>query len=192
MPRFVLRSQVVAEVARIERHSRGRTVFVGIDGFGASGKTSLAAAVAAAIPRAEVVHVDDFSGPTLPEWDWRRFDEQLVTPLLAGRAARYQRWNWDRDAGGQWRVVPVGSVLVVEGVSSTRAEVRLSWDLTIWVDAPRDVRLARALERDGPAMLPRWLEAWMPSEAAYATRERPRERVDLVVDGFDAQQSAAT
>jgi uridine kinase len=79
--------------------------------------------------------------------------------------------------------VAPGRVLVVEGVSSTRSEVGLDWDLTVWVDAPRELRLARARRRDGEAMLARWLSDWMPSEERYAERERPRERVDLVVDG---------
>jgi uridine kinase len=100
-----------------------------------------------------------------------------------GRPARYQRWEWNWDAPGEWQDVPAGAVLVVEGVSSTRADLGAPWSLQIWVDAPREVRLARALERDGEAMLPLWLEVWMPSEEAYIARERPEERVDLVVDG---------
>jgi uridine kinase len=79
--------------------------------------------------------------------------------------------------------VPAGRIVVVEGVSSTRAEAGVPWDLTIWVDAPRDVRLNRALERDGPGMLRRWLDDWIPSEQRYAARENPRDRVDLIVSG---------
>jgi hypothetical protein len=45
------------------------------------------------------------------------------------------------------------------------------------------VRLARALERDGDGMLHRWLDDWIPSEEAYAARERPQERLDFIVSG---------
>jgi uridine kinase len=107
----------------------------------------------------------------------------VLAPLLAGRSARYQRWEWNRDEPAEWHDVPAGAVLVVEGVSSTRAELSAPWSLQLWVDAPREVRLARALERDGAAMLPHWVEVWMPSEEAYIARERPQERVDLLVDG---------
>jgi cytidylate kinase len=72
---------------------------------------------------------------------------------------------------------------VVEGVSSTRAELGAPWDLTVWVDAPREVRLRRARERDGAAMQRRWLDDWLPSEEAYAAREHPQDRVDLIVNG---------
>lgn len=182
-PRQVSRAEAAAEVADLAARLPDRTVFVGIDGFGASGKSSLADAIAASVSRATVVRVDDFSGPGVPEWDVPRFRAQLLAPLLAGRPARYQVWSWDLDAGSEWREVPPGRVVVVEGVSSTRAEADVPWDLTIWVDAPREVRLARALERDGEAMLRRWLDDWMPSEQAYAAREQPLERIDLVVNG---------
>ena len=185
MARPVSRAEAVAEAGRVAAAAVGRTVLIGVDGFGGAGKSSLSAMIAGAVPRAQVVHVDDFASPRIPEWDWPRFRAQLLLPLLAGQVARYQVWDWDRDAGGEWLDVAPGRPVVVEGVSSTRAEVGAPWALTMWVDAPRDVRLRRALERDGEALLPRWLADWMPSEDAYAARERPQDRVDLIVSGTD-------
>jgi uridine kinase len=180
MPRRVSRAGAVDEARRVAA-AGGR--FLGVDGRAGAGKTTLAAAIADAVPGAVVVHVDDFAGPLVPEWDWPRFASQVLEPLLAGHPARYQRWEWNRDEPAEWHDVPAGAVLVVEGVSSTRSEVAAPWALRIWVDAPRDVRLARAVERDGAAMLPHWLEVWMPSEEAYIARERPDQRADLVVGG---------
>jgi uridine kinase len=180
MPRPATRAEVIAAVAAL---APTRTSWIGIDGFGGAGKTTLAAAVAAAVPDVAVVHVDDFWGPSIAEWDWTRFREQVVTPLLAGRDARYQEWDWDVDRGGPWHSLPAGRRVVVEGVSATRAEAGVPWDLTVWVETPRETRLARALERDGPAAMARWHDEWIPSELAYAARQRPQQRVDLVVDG---------
>jgi uridine kinase len=182
-PRPASSADAIAAIRALDDAIPDRTVWVGVDGFGAAGKSSLAAAISAALGRVSVVHVDDFSGPRVREWDWERFAAQVARPLLGGRAARYQAWDWDRDAGGEWVDVRPGRLVVIEGVSSTRRDVGAPWDLTIWVEAPRDVRLARALERDGAELMPRWLEDWMPSEEAYAARERPQERVDLIVDG---------
>jgi uridine kinase len=179
-PRHADRNAAIAEIAALPR---GRAVFVGIDGFAGSGKSSLAAAASARVPGSVVVSIDDFAGPLVPEWDWARFNAQVVRPLLAGRAGRYQRWEWNRDEGAEWHDVPTGRLVIVEGVSCTRHEVIAPWQLTVWVDAPREVRLARALERDGAAMLPHWLEVWMPSEERYAAREEPMSRVDLIVSG---------
>jgi uridine kinase len=59
------------------------------------------------------------------------------------------------------------------------------WTLQVWVDTPRAMRLERALARDGAAMMSRWLDNWIPSEDAYVARERPQERVDLIVPGTE-------
>jgi uridine kinase len=178
-------AEAALEVARLAAAGHGRTVFVGIDGRAGTGKTRLAGMIADAVPEAVVVHVDDFAGPLVPEWDWPRFRDQVLAPLLDGRPARYQRWEWNRAEPAEWHDVPVGRLVVVEGVSSTRAELNAPWALQIWVDAPREVRLQRAVERDGPGMLRHWTEVWMPSEEAYIARERPQERVDLIVCGTE-------
>lgn len=175
--------EVVAAVSRLAASRAGQTRWVGVDGWGAAGKTTLARAIAAAPADAVVIHIDDFASPRIPEWDWRRFDAQVVAPLAAGRPARYQRWDWASDTGAEWHEALPGSVVVVEGVSSTRREVRAPWALTVWVDAPLELRLRRAVERDGAAMLPRWRDDWLPSEEAYVARERPQERADVVIDG---------
>ena len=166
MPRLVLRAEAVAAALELAARHPQRVVWIGIDGFGAAGKSSLAADLVATLPRAQVVRTDDFSGPGIREWDWHRFHAEIVEPA--------------RAAG-------VPAIFVVEGVSSTRAEVELDWDLTIWVDAARETRMQRALARDGEAMQRRWLEDWMPSEEAYAAREHPQDRVDLIVCGEETE-----
>jgi uridine kinase len=177
---------VVDRIRRLAQHNDdrdGRTRWVGIDGCGAAGKSALADAIAARVPESTVVRVDDFSAPDIAEWDWDRFDTEVVQPLLAGRPAHYQRWDWARNAGAEWHEIQPGRTVVVEGVSSTRREVRVPWSLTIWVDAPRELRLQRVRERDGEAMMSRWLHEWLPSEDAYVARERPQQRVDVIVHG---------
>lgn len=156
------------------------TRWVGIDGKGASGKTTLAQRVAAALPSAVVVHVDDFARPDLPGWDRDRFDREVLQPLLAGRAGRYQRWDFDTDTGAEWHVVPVGVPVIVEGVSATDIRLPVPWDFTIWVEVPTAVRRSRIADRDGEALLDRWLTDWIPSEDAYVAEQRPEDRVDLV------------
>lgn len=185
MPRHVSRAAAIAEVAAAVNDAGGGTVLVGVDGPGGAGKSTFAAELARGVPAALVVPVDDFAGPHVPEWDWQRLREQVLEPVLAGRPGRYQRFVWNRDLGLEWHDVPSGHLLIIEGVSSTRRELGLNWLRQIWVDAPREVRLRRAFDRDGAAMLAHWLEVWMPSEDAYVARERPRDRVDLIVSGTE-------
>jgi uridine kinase len=159
------------------------TVWIGVDGFGGAGKTTFAARIAEAVPRATVVHVDDFARPWIAEWDFDRFGADVVAPLLAGRPARYQRFDWPTETLAEWYELQPGQVIVSEGVSSTRPETGVPWALTVWVEAPRDVRLQRALDRDGPELMPRWLDDWMPSEQAWAARAHPFGWIDLVIPG---------
>lgn len=184
-PRTVRQDVAVQAVACLAERRAGEALFVGVDGPGGAGKSSFAARVAAGVSRGVVVAVDDFSGPRIREWDWERCHEQLVAPLLAGRTARYQRWDWDRDEGAEWHDVVPGSVVVLEGVSSTRRELHVPWLLRIWVETPSAVRSARALERDGVAMMRQWTEVWIPSEQAYFAAQDPRGHADLVVGGAE-------
>jgi hypothetical protein len=182
--RFAPPDEALASARAVVALRPGATLFLGVDGCGASGKSTLAARLAAALDGAEVIAVDDFSSPRLAEWDWNRFSDQVVEPLRSGGAARYQRWDWDRDEGAEWHDVPPGRPIIVEGVSSTRREMKLPWAWTAWVEAPRVVRLDRARARDGAARMPLWLNSWMPSEDAYVAREQPQTRVDIVVSGI--------
>jgi hypothetical protein len=169
-------------VAAVVAALRGRhgTSWIGVDGKGATGKTVLAARIAAALPGSVVVHIDDFARPDVRGWERGRFVRQVLAPLLAGRPGRYQRWDFFRNVGAEWRTVPTGVPVVVEGVSSTDVRLGVPWDFTIWIEVPYEIRLARAREREGPEMMERWLTDWMPSEDAYEQEQRPQDRVDLV------------
>ena len=89
---------------------RGRTGtrWVGVDGFGAAGKSTLARRIAAALPGARIVAVDDFGRAGVRGWDRDLFTASVLEPLLAGRPARYQRWDLVADAGRDWVEVPPG------------------------------------------------------------------------------------
>ena len=105
----------------------GPTAWIGVDGGTGAGKSAFAARLAAQIPDAVVVAVDDFAGPHIAEWDWTRFRAQILTPILAGRAGRYQRFDWTHEVLADWHDVPVGRPVIVEGVSATRREAGVPW-----------------------------------------------------------------
>lgn len=169
-------------VARVRALPPG-TRWLGIDGFGAAGKTTLARRIATAVPRAVLVHLDDLQGAGIAEWDWAALRRDIVEPLLAGRSARYAVRAWGEMEPRGYAEVPVGALVVVEGVSALRGEADVPWDLTVWVDTAEAVRRARREQRDGPETQVVWQASWLRSERAYAERERPWERADLVVSG---------
>ena len=82
----------------------------------------------------------------------------------------------------------IHNFVILEGVSASREAFRPFLTYSIWIEAPADVRLSRGLERDGEGARAKW-EEWMAQEDRYIERERPHERVDLVVSGASARRS---
>jgi uridine kinase len=160
------------------------TRWVGIDGLGAAGKTSFAAEIAALVPDAHIVHVDDFARPSIRGWDRARFVAEVLDPLLSGRPAQYSRWDFFTDEQRDRADVPPGVPVIVEGVSATDVRVPVPWDLTLWLDVPEAVRRRRIEERDDERLLARWRADWWPSEQDYLRQQQPKQRPGMiVVDG---------
>ena len=188
---------LLALLRRLRR--RQQTLLVGIDGGGGSGKSTLARELERAADDVTVVEFDDFYLPLAERqarisrgdtelgasFDWRRVREQVLRPLSADRPAKYQRYDWPSDALAEWHSVAVGGIVVVEGNYSTRRELFGFYDYTLWIDAPRKLRLERGVRRGGEDTRARWLDEWMPEEDRYIAAEAPAERVDQVLDGSD-------
>ena len=159
-------------------------MIVAIDGFGASGKSSVAQSLARQFD-GYVVGLDDFTRPGTRTWEHERFIDEVLTPLRSGEDARYRLWSYDDDRPRGEQVVPVGSLVIVEGVSALALAVveRVGrwWDLALWIDAPATLRRERIDERDGSEMLPRWEQEWWPSEEHYFADEDPLRRADFVL-----------
>ncbi len=169
------------DLARSRPPTLGEARLICIDGPAGSGKTTLAAAVAALEPTVRVVHMDDlYEGwhglPGLAE----RLDA-LLRPLSRGVAGTYRRYDWVAEAFVETVSVAPVPLLLLEGVGcASRRHADLVTALA-WVEAPVDVRLHRGLARDGEAMRPQWLQ-WQVEEAAHFAREDTRRRADVVVD----------
>jgi uridine kinase len=112
-------------------------------------------------------------------FDWRRLRDEVLAPLTAGQPARYQRYDWPSDALAEWHDIPKG-IVIVEGVYATRVELEQFYDLTVWVECPRPIRLARGIKRDGEAARRKWEEEWMPAEDRYVREQSPHTRADMV------------
>jgi uridine kinase len=155
-------------------------VLVGIGGRGASGKTTLAQS----IPGAQIVGTDEFWDGT--EFELSRLRADVLDPLLRAESAEYRGYSWRlRRPMEHPSVVRPRGIIVVEGVCALHRMLRDVYDLRIWVDAPREIRLARALERDGEGARAEWESRWMPSEDRYVERDDPVSVAQLIVDGSE-------
>ena len=158
------------------------TKVVAIDGPSGSGKTTLARHLRAVLS-APSIHMDAI----YPGWDGlgeapALLAEQVLAPLAAGQPAAYRRWDWAEDRWAESHPVPPAPVLIVEGVGSAAARCAPYLSLLIWIEAGRDVRLRRGLERDGETYRPHW-ERWAGQEVEMFARDRTRERADVLIDG---------
>ncbi|HEX6500088.1 MAG TPA: AAA family ATPase [Micromonosporaceae bacterium] len=180
-----LASLVDAVLARPPR--LGRVRLVAVDGPTGAGKSTFAERLAAAFRavdvRVAVVPTDDL----LDGWEdivtfWPRLERRVLTPLSRGEPARYRPYDWGlRRFGDSWQVIDPPDVLLLEGVTSARSEVRDRLSLAVFVDAPERLRLDRVLTRDGAEVRVDLLR-WIAAERAHFVADGTRQAADVVVD----------
>jgi uridine kinase len=154
-------------------------VLVGIGGHGGAGKTTLAGA----IPGAAVVGTDEFW--TGSGFDLGRLRREVLDPLVRGEPARFASFDWVARAARGERTVEPDGIVVVEGVCALHRMFRDAYQLRVWVHAPRPLRLARGVARDGEGARSTWEDVWMPMEDRYVAADDPVAAADLLVDGSD-------
>ena len=156
--------------------SRQDRVIAAIDGRCTAGKTTLAAALAAHYD-CNLFHMDDFF--LRPEQrtaerfaqpggnvDYERFRDEVLEPLLAGRAFSYRPFDCGAFAlAGPVAVEPKG-LAIVEGTYSLHPYFGDPYDLKILLTVTPELQRRRILER--PAFLHRrFFEEWIPMEERY-------------------------
>jgi len=143
---------------------RSAEVLVGLCGGSCAGKTTLARALLVERPDATLLEFDDYyhdlSAISVEERAKVNYDhpdaldiQLLLThmdELAAGRAVDVPDYDFATHTrpGGLHRV-EASSIVIVDGLLLLAlVECRERLDLKVFVDAPREVRLARRLEKD--------------------------------------------
>ena len=155
-----------------------------VDGPAGSGKTTLARAVALAVPGSQVVQCDEL----LHGWQGlpglAATVAALLEPLARGEAGTWRRWDWHADDWAETNLVTPGGLLVLEGVGSWSPAIADLVGVLVWVEADHDLRLRRWVARDGEAMRAHWLQ-WRTDEDALFAALRTRDHADLVMTTDD-------
>lgn len=166
-------------------------VLVALDGRCATGKTTLAGALAAKYGCA-VCHMDDFFlRPTqrTPERlalpgenvDHERFLAEVLRPLREGGPVTYRPWSCRTQSFSAPLALPDTRLTLIEGAYSLHPALRALYDLRAVLTAPLDLRLARLRAREGDNF-PNYPAKWIPLEDAYFDACAVEECADLVLD----------
>jgi uridine kinase len=166
----------------------GRTKFIGIDGRGAAGKSTLAALLSRAFA-ARVVHTDDFASWDSPS-NWpAKLIASVLEPIANGATAiTYAPTVWWSNEEPTTVEQPVAQVLILEGVSALRREFRPYLSVGIFIEISREVSIDRGIARDLATGQPRddlqrlW-NGWADEEDNYFARDEPWRVADIVLDG---------
>ena len=192
MENMATAQNVQAVIERIERvYTERERVFVAIDGPCTSGKTTLATVLQRRFG-GNVLHMDDFflrPEQRTPERfaepggnvDRERFEDEVLTPLAAGKIAQYRPWDCHTGDFAASHNVETARLTIVEGSYSMHPALRGYYDLMICLTIDSGEQLRR-LEARNPRMLQRFIDEWIPLENRYFASTETRTAADMIVD----------
>lgn len=165
---------------------------IGIDGPCASGKTTLAQRIAEATG-AQVIHADDFFLPHVMKTHGRmaqpggnvhheRFADEVTSGIASGQRFEYGVYRCSEGRITEKKTVVPQGVIIVEGSYSLHPEMKIAYDLKIFVEAPEEIRLKRIRERNGEAALEIFKSKWIPLESAYFEFFGIKEECEIIIE----------
>ena len=183
--------ELVGHLRRAAGAPAGRPVVVAVDGRSASGKSTLAARLHAAVPRSAMVSTDDIA------WHHSFFDwgdllsTGVLEPVRRDEPVSYRPPAWDERGRAGAVQVPGGvELLLVEGVGAGRRALAPLVDVVVWVQADVQEAERRGLARDlatddhgGPEHVLAFWHEWQAQERPFLADERPWDRASVIVAG---------
>lgn len=183
-----LKSAVEAIIARDGR------ALVALDGMAASGKTTLAGQLYRAVDGCAVVHMDDFFLPqekrtreryerTLAWADVERVRDEVLSPLQSGRDAVYRPYVHHPEPRflPPVRIAGDTRAVIVEGAYALNPALFPFYSLRAVMCVSPATQRERILERNGQALLSRFLSEWIPMENRHIDAHALQGRADVIV-----------
>lgn len=213
-----IRSTLVKELGDRVAGLSGTRLRVVVDGCTASGKTSFAHELAGAIrelgrPTLRA-SLDDFKKPwrdalekgydrtsgagyyrNAPDFESAR--SLLLEPSGPEGTGHVVLCAYDPLTGADHRNLtvdaPADAVLIVDSVFAMRPEYNDFWDLRVWLEVPRELSLARGIERDSSRKGSSEAEAlhrdrYQSSELIYIMEVDPKNKADVLIDNSDFEK----
>lgn len=174
-----------------KQKSLDRPCIIAIDGRSASGKSTAAKALAAAL-NADIVHMDDFFLPkelrtpdrlTSPGGNvhYERFIEQVLPCLAKNNEFEYDIFSChSMDFSGK-RTIRSKEYRIVEGSYSCHPEFGNYADITVFSDIDSEEQIKRIIKRNGADMAKVFAERWIPMEEQYFKEFAVKSRCSIVI-----------
>lgn len=221
-PRAATIARLAAAIAALRP---GHPTRVAIDGVDGVGKTSLADELVLPLtalgrqvvrasgdgfhhPRARRYRrgADSAAGYFLDSFDHAALRAELLDPLGPGGDRSFRRAVFDHRSD-QPLAMPrehacADAILLCDGVFLQVPALAAAWELRVWVDAPFDLTVPRAVRRDtggtgehgdrgdsaaaeAEAVRRRYEHRYVPGQQLYIVRCRPQDTADVVFDNAD-------
>ena len=163
---------------------------IGIDGCCASGKTTLAERLAKEFD-VQIIHMDDFFLP--PEMrtesrlsqtggnvHYERFNDEVVSGLINGSETAYRVFSCKCGDFTETKTVSPFRPVIIEGSYAFHPEIRIRYDLKIFVKTDCETQLERILKRNGREALEVFKSKWIPLENRYFDEFRIEQNCDII------------
>jgi len=197
--------------ARIGCVHRDHPIRVGIDGFAAAGKTTLADELVAPLERLGHivlrVSIDGFHNPAeirhrkgrhcpigyyQDSFNHEAIVTHVLAPLGPKGSRQYKPANYDYLTGAQvdvhWKKASEDAILLFDGIFLHRPELKDHWDFTLFVHTDFSIMIDRACERDlnkfdsEDRVRQSFEQRFIPGCRLYLEQVRPHEQAHVVIN----------
>ena len=105
----------------------------------------------------------------------------MLTPLKEDKTIEYKRFDCATMTLAKAETVTPKKLVIIEGAYSMRPEFREFYDLSVFLDIPKDLQRERVLKRN-PDRAQRFFSEWIPLEEIYFEKMQIKEKCDIVVE----------
>lgn len=170
--------------------SKKEYIVIAIDGMAASGKTTMANELSK-LYDINIIHCDDFFLPPKKRSmerlnevggniDYERMYDEVICNL--NENIEYQPFNCSIMDYNEIIKLKRKRITVVEGSYSLHPYFKKYYDLSIYLLMDEQLQINRILNRNGEALLNRFINEWIPMENRYRDELNILKNVDIILN----------